>query len=157
MSLNLTIVNKWGIWQCSDHRVTNPETGKIEDDFSVKHVLFTCPDGKALLVYAGAGTVTKPGITVSIADWIRETLRGPNRTLDQTCKALRENATRDLAPLFLRCRIQHMFTIAAFLEGRPWIVQIRNFDAKAPRTLGDLLDRFETIVQPIDDLGVATV
>ena len=49
MTLNLTIVNPFGIWQGSDHRLTDPNTGVVVEDFSVKHVILRCRDGLALL------------------------------------------------------------------------------------------------------------
>jgi hypothetical protein len=58
MTLNLTIVSSAGVWQCSDHRLVelDPRSGQVVrviDDFSVKHVIFRCPDGSALLAYSG--------------------------------------------------------------------------------------------------------
>lgn len=146
MTLNLTIVNPWGIWQCSDHRLTDTVTGKLVDDFSIKHVAFRCPDGAALLAYAGAGRIN----ALDLSDWLRETLRGETRTLDQTFILIRENATRDLAPLLRTHNIQHMFSIGAFLHGRPWAIQIRNFD---PRASGVILDRFDTVAKEITHSG----
>ena len=71
MTLNLTIVNSWGIWQCSDGRLVDLSTRKVTDDYSVKHVTLRCPDGVALIAYAGIGRMDKD---VEISDWIREIL-----------------------------------------------------------------------------------
>ena len=146
LTLNLTIVNPWGIWQCSDHRLTNTVTRKVEDDYSIKHLILRCPDGAALLAYAGAGRIN----SLDLSDWLREILRGESRTFDQTCIHIRESSTRDLAPLLRVEKIRHMFSIGAFLQGQPWAVQIRNFDPAAGSVI---LDRFDTIAKPISNGG----
>jgi len=149
MTLNLTIVNTWGIWQCSDHRLVDTATWKLVDSYSIKHVILRCPDGAALLAYAGAGRIG----SLDLSDWIRETLRGESRTLDQSFILIRENATRDLAPLLRARGIYHMFSIGALLAGRPWAVQIRNFTAQAGVLSGATLDHFETVAKEITDSG----
>jgi hypothetical protein len=143
MTLNQTIVSRAGIWQCSDHRLVNPGTGEVVDDYSIKHAILRCTDGSALLAYAGVGRVG----SVDISDWIRETMRGESRTVDQTLVLLRKNATRDLASRLLPHGIVHMFSIGAFLGARPWAVQIRNFNITngAP----EILDCFETVAREI--------
>lgn len=146
MTLNQTIVNQWGIWQCSDHRLVNPATGRVVTNHSIKHVILRCTDGAALLAYAGAGQVN----SVDLSDWIRETLRGESRTLNESLILIRENATHDLAPILHRRGICHMFSIGAFLAGRPWAVQIRNFNAPAGVPSGVVLDHFETAAKVAD-------
>jgi len=159
MTLNQTIINKWGIWQCSDHRVTDVATGKVIDDYSIKHVILRCPDGAALLAYEGAARMAVAGRvgSVDLSDWVRETLRGETRTLDQSFILIRENATRDLARSLRANGIYHMFSIGAFLAGRPWTVQIRNFTAKAGDPNLVLLDHFETVAKEITGAGVGFV
>lgn len=147
MTLNLTIINRWGIWQSSDHRLTDTATGRVVDDDSIKHVILRCPDGAALLAYAGAGRINN----LDLSDWIRETLRGETRSLDQSFILIRENATRDLAPLLRANNIHHMFSIGAFLNGRPWAIQIRNFH---PSSGARVLNHFDTVAKNIDGMAV---
>lgn len=153
MTLNQTIINRWGAWQSSDHRTVDLTNGQVIDDYSVKQVILRCPDGAALLAYAGASRMSLGGAVVEVSDWIREMLRGETRTLDQSLILIRENATRDLAPALRAKGILHMFSIAAFLAGQPWAVQIRNF------TLKDLvlLDHFETAGMKVPDSGLGFV
>jgi hypothetical protein len=51
VSLNLTIINQHGMWQCSDHRLVNTTTWRVEDDDSVKQVTLRCQDGTAVIAY----------------------------------------------------------------------------------------------------------
>jgi hypothetical protein len=139
MSLNLTIINAFGIWQCADHRLVNTSTMKIEDDESVKQVQLRCTDGSAVISYAGIGKLNG----VSISDWVREILRGESRTVDESLIFLRENATRDLGP-YLKGRLHHMFTVGAVLGGHPWLAQIRNFTPTAKSLLPAPQGSFET-------------
>lgn len=147
MTLNITAFSKWGIWQVSDHRLTDPNTRKMIDDNSVKHVGLRCRDGFAILAYAGVGKVHG----VEISDWIREILRGESRTLDGNLIYLREKSTEDLGPLLDR-KTRHMFSIAAILGGKSWIVQIRNFDCNKSGILGPPKREFATVAQPVEVL-----
>lgn len=149
MTINLTIINPFGVWQGSDHRLTDPNTRLVVDDYSIKHVIIRCPDGAALLAYAGIGKVKN----LDISDWIRETLRGENRTLDQSFILIRENSTRDLGQLLYKHSIPHMYSIGAFLNGQPWCIQIRNFNSKAGVPDGSILNHFITAAKPIENSG----
>lgn len=142
MSLNITVINEFGAWQCSDHRLT--QHGRIIADDSVKHVTFTCRDGIAILAYCGVGRI----LDVTISDWICEILRGESRTLDETFIEIRQSAARDLANKIAPDR--HMFTIAAFLGSRPWLVQIRNFRVLPGGAWGPVVRQFGTAAQPIE-------
>jgi hypothetical protein len=63
VTLNITIVAPWGVWQCSDHRVVWLHQGKAirTDDFSMKQVVMECLDGSALVTYTGLGASTSRG------------------------------------------------------------------------------------------------
>lgn len=139
MSLNLTIINSSGAWQCSDHRLSDPRSAKPTEDTSSKHVVLRCTDGTALIAYVGLGKVDG----VALSDWIRELLRGEPRSVDQSLMTIREAATIDLGPIVSRYRLHHMFTVAAFIQRRPWLAQIRNFSV-APGKFGDPTGTFET-------------
>jgi len=145
MSLNITVAAPWGIWQCSDHRLTDPRTGQLVDDMSVKHVALHCPDGTGLLAYAGIGRVNE----VYISDWVREVLRGTTRSLDESLIYLREQATGSIGPLAAKGSYWHMFTIGAFLQGQPWVAQIKNFESRSPGNIGPVLAKFVTAVMQI--------
>lgn len=115
------IVAPWGIWQSSDHRLTDPTTGKLVDDYSMKHISLSCPDGSALITYTGIGRVK----STDISDWLRGTLRGRGRSLDDSFIAIRELATKWVSPI--AARKHHLFfNIGAFLGGNAWVVQIGN-------------------------------
>jgi hypothetical protein len=128
-------------------RLTNPQTNKLEDDFSIKQISFRCPDGAALLSYAGAGRIG----SVHISDWIRQLLRGDSYTLDQTLIRIRQDATRDLGDRLLKRGIKHMFSVGAFLRGIPWVVQIRNFSVTRELCEGPIEREFHTVAQKVRD------
>ena len=139
MTLNMTIVAPWGIWQSADRRLTNPSTGKVEDDASIKHVAVRCSDGTALITYTGIGRVHD----VPTSDWIRHLIRGENRTVDQTLIMIREAATSTfpaIAPGF-----ELTFNIGAFLGKRPWAAVITNRQLN-----GSVQTRFETSAIQVD-------
>jgi len=152
MTLNLMLINPSGIWQCSDMRLTDPKTGKLVEDHSVKHVLLRCGDGAALIMYSGIGSVRD----VPLSDWIRQILRGEPRTLDQSLIYLRERATEDLGPI-VKGEYHHRFTIGSFLHGRPWFVQIINHDRMVAGHPGPPQQEFGTVAVEVGESGCRCV
>jgi hypothetical protein len=148
LTQTITLVADHGIWQSSDMRTSIGNATK--DDYSIKHVMVNCPDGVAVLCYAGAGSVLVGGKYIDISDWIRQILRGRVRGLDETFIYLRERANEDLGKLLFKERIHHMFTVGSFLNGIPWVVQIRNFSTWSPTSGASAIEpQFQTCVQKI--------
>src|SRR5688500_3582378 len=117
MTLVITIVAPWGVWQCSDHRLTNPTTGKSADDFAVKQFSVTCPDGVALIAYTGLGRIGPQ----YVSDWIGKVLQGEVRTLQQSFQKLRDELTTQVgrkAPLILNA--------GAYVQGRMFFIGVTN-------------------------------
>jgi hypothetical protein len=150
VTLNMTIVAPWGVWQCYDHRLTKIKGTSVlwREDLSVKHVTLQCPDGGALITYTGLGAVDLPGERdVPISNWLRRLVRGRTRTVDQTLILLREAATRDLASPAKRARQEHAFLVGAFLQRRPWWVIIANVGGPPHFPV---VNRFATAAGPAD-------
>lgn len=149
MTLNMTIVAPWGVWQCYDHRLTTIKGTKVwREDLFVKHVTLQCSDGGALITYTGLGAVDLPGERdVCISDWLRRLLRARVRTVDQTLILVREAATRDLAGPAKRARLEHAFLVGAFLGGRSWWAIIANVGEPPDFPV---VDRFATAAGPAD-------
>src|SRR4051794_4115793 len=97
MTLILTIVAPWGVWQSSDHRLTDVQPGGrivgARPNYSIKHVTIRCNDGGALVGYTGLGRVNG----ADVSDWLRRQLRGESRSLDETLILIRERADKYLA------------------------------------------------------------
>ena len=116
MTLTMTIVAPWGVWQCADHRLIWIDGGKVTDreDFSVKHMAVRCPDGVALITYSGIGALDRK---LHVSDWMRELVRGDNRrTVDGTLIRIREAATMDLARPGKAHGVVHWFVAGVFLQ-----------------------------------------
>lgn len=150
MTLTLTVINRHGVWQSSDFRLSDPRTGTIVDDYSMKQMAFRCQDGAFLLTYAGAGRVH----SIDFPDWIRQFSRGESRTVDETLTLICERATADLGEILHKQSLRHMFSIGAFLMGVPWIVQIRNFRVSAAHGVGPVDAEFHTAAKEVpEDVG----
>jgi hypothetical protein len=121
----MTIVAPWGVWQCSDHRVSWIKGRKVvrtEDD-SFKHIQVSCRDGVALVTYAGLGAIDKD---IYISDWTRRQLRGQTLTVDQSLIQIREEATAKFGRRAAAAGVHHAFVVGAFLQGVPWLAAIWN-------------------------------
>jgi len=128
MTLNITIVNQWGVWQCSDLRLTEWPSGKVVDDYSIKHVTVRATDGAALVTYTGLGKVR--GNYVS--SWLRRTIRGESRTVEETLNLIRDRATSQLGNAAAGLGIHHTFSVGAFIRGWPGAFLITNMDPADP-------------------------
>jgi hypothetical protein len=119
VTLFITVVSRRGLWQASDHRLTDLG-GRIVDDASMKHILIEAEDGKALLAYAGIGKVRDR----HISDWVRRVLRGVERPIDGHLAVLKAAADRDLMKY---CRNRaHTFSVAAFRANQPTFYLLTN-------------------------------
>ena len=135
------MVAPWGIWQCSDHRLTSLPTGAEFDDDSFKQVTLHCPDGAALVTYAGIGKIG----TTHVSDWLRRQVRGESYSLDQTLILIRERASKWIGPA-AKGKYAHIFSIGAFLGSTPWVFKITN----NVTSTGPPKKNFDTLAQRID-------
>lgn len=136
MTLNITALTPWGIWQCSDFRLTylSPHAGFA--DISVKHLMLQCPDGKALIIYTGLGRFRDPSrrpsfvgghanfTEIDIAEWLADRLAGETRTLRETAEHVASEGTKLLADL--RYRGELTFSMASFSSRGPGLRVISN-------------------------------
>jgi hypothetical protein len=125
MTLAMTVAAPWGIWQCSDCRLSDTSTYPpiITDDWSLKHVSVITNDGFALVSYTGVGAFRHEGQRKSMSEWITEKLTGEIRTLSQIVEWIRQEASVLFSELG---RLPHEFSIGAFRGGVPWFVQVTN-------------------------------
>jgi len=150
MTLVTTVAAPWGIWQCSDHRLTVGD--ELYDDWSAKHVVITCPNGDALLAYTGVGEIgiyTKPldihpeadvdalpswlvderakvGGFVSgpTSEWVLEALSGESRSVADSVDHLCRAATA--APGFRRSTIPTAFVLGAYVGSQAFFATVAN-------------------------------
>lgn len=120
MTLVITVVTNYGLWQSSDHKLV-AGTNEIPDP-SVKHVYLEAQGDKALIAYAGIGRVKN----THISEWVRNVLRGPPRTLLDCLWMLCEAANKNLLPISKQINVPHTFSIAAYKDGVPILYFISN-------------------------------
>lgn len=90
-----------GIYLSVDYRVTNPRTGALINDESVKSLTIHYPpfdNGGPKVLLGFTGVAHLPDGTPTLT-WIRETLRGESEVIDQSMAHLRKRLNRDIAPL----------------------------------------------------------
>jgi hypothetical protein len=127
-----------GAWQSVDNRISWPH--KDDDDDGRKQLFLRCPDGPGLLAYTGLAEVY-PGHT-TMADYIRQTLRGDNRTIEGHLAHLHNRLNRDVAAGPWRHE-QLIIHVIAFrggggpdqadetIAGSPWIYEVANRERAA--------------------------
>jgi len=115
MTLLIGIAAPWGMWQSSDHRLTEWPGGRLITDSSMKHLSIKAPDGLALLSYTGFGRIDGE----DVSDWLRKTLRGEDRGLERTTRFIADRATARMGNIALELGIFHGFVVSAFLRANP--------------------------------------
>lgn len=112
MTLNITLQNPWGLWQCSDHRLWDPTTDEMVDDGSIKclsvHSVDESDPLTVLVTYCGVGSVGD----VHLSDWLRRLLRREERTLTEILQLIETEASRQLGPI-VGGRYRHSFSIGS--------------------------------------------
>lgn len=68
---------------------------RVVDDGRSKHLAMFCSDGSVLLAFTGLASLY-PG-QLPMVDWVRETLRGENRTVEANLLLLTDRASRDIS------------------------------------------------------------
>jgi hypothetical protein len=95
MTLVLTIVRpSEGAWMCSDRMLSDSGTKQPLSRDADKIAAVECVDGPLLLGFAGLAEIDPR--TRAIVDWVRETSRGQNRTIEQTIVHLTQRLNRDV-------------------------------------------------------------
>jgi hypothetical protein len=124
-----------GAWYSVDNRITETLTKTIKDDDGRKQIYLRCSDGAGALMYTGLAALW-PG-HLSMADYIRTTLRGDNRTFEGHGTFLRDRLNRDVARSKWRDEVL-IIHIVAFrggggrlqndetIPGRPWVYEVSN-------------------------------
>jgi hypothetical protein len=126
VTLLVTVVSNYGVWQASDHRLTS--AGRVVLDDAIKHTRLQSNDGRAIIAYAGFGRSING---VHLSEWVRRVLRGARRTLQDDMWALKCAADEVLVPLCLENGIFHTFSIAAWVNGKPQFYLITNRRSKS--------------------------
>lgn len=131
MTLIITAIKNETIWQSSDNRISIKRLGQkpvFRDDNSIKHVTIECPNGTALLAWTGLAELPDYKRTKT-SDWISEILRGETRNLNTTLEQIRHKASEEIGDYaFL------LFSIAAFLDNKPYYYEITNGDGEKWQT-----------------------
>lgn len=122
MTLTQTIVAPWGIWQCADYRLTDPQTGEIVENWSQKSINVLCNDGQALITYTGVGRL-KPD-DPDISDWLANQLHGFAITIPETIKRIEKVASRHLT----KYSTPHIFTVGTIIQGQTWAFEVANVE-----------------------------
>ena len=137
MTLNITILTPWGIWQCSDFRLADYNKSPTQfHDMSVKHIVLHCPDGTALITYTGLGRFSDRSVppsfpagkvhypSVNTADWLAQRLSGVTRTIIDTSNQISRECERLVAAI--RYTGELTLSIGAFIAGQPRFFLISN-------------------------------
>lgn len=128
MTIVVTLVNKYGVWQSTDHRIINRVTGMASDNYAAKQVYSNHPNGAMLIGWAGVGTMVSPvsGRDVPLAQWVCDALRKDHLSIEQGILELQKQATHDLGQGLLDAKVEHYFTACGFSNGEAFYYLLRN-------------------------------
>lgn len=126
MTLIVTAVSCSGVWQASDHRLTDLSTGAFSDT-AVKTIAFDCDDAFGFISYTGLGEIG----AMEVSDLVRRKMRGEFRDLKSLVLLLADWGTRRIG-----ASAAHSFIVGALRDGTPAIVVVTNmaYPANGPHT-----------------------
>jgi hypothetical protein len=158
MTLALAIISRHGVWMSSDHRLVNLRTGRPEADRSTKQFGFRINDTDVgVISYSGIGRVDSEG---HVSQLLVELLRGEDRSLDATLRAIEGFANQRIANAARRMSLAHTFIFGGFERGRALAGVITNVGIERRAYPVDLLtieDRFLRVVNDVTNEGAALV
>jgi hypothetical protein len=134
MTLNMTLLTPEAIYQSADFQLTDGDTGDPLLTESMKLVTVHYSDWEGFVTYTGVGRWRDR----DTAEWIVDWLTGlPDASPDAVIDRLHEKGTE-----FVRAiertpggrRHRHTFVFAAFVDGRPHVATISNFEDCAGRS-----------------------
>lgn len=134
MTLNMTLLTAEAIYQSADFQLTDGDTGDPLLSDSMKLVTVHYWDWEGFVTYTGIGRWRNRDTAEWIVDWLTGlTDASPEAVLDR----LREEGTEfvraiERAPGGRRHR--HTFIFAAFVDGRPRVATISNFEESTGRS-----------------------
>jgi hypothetical protein len=134
MTLNMTLLTPDAIYQSADFQLTDGDTGDPLLTESMKLVTVHYPQWEGFITYTGVGRWRKRDTAEWIVDWLTGLAdASPEAVLDR----LREKGTDfvraiEKAPRGRRHR--HTFVFAAFVDRRPRVATISNFEQSTGRS-----------------------
>jgi hypothetical protein len=158
MTLALAIISRHGVWMSSDHRLVNLHTGRPEVDGSTKQFGFRINDTDVgVISYSGIGRLQGEE---HVSQLLVELLRGEDRSLDATLRAVEGFANERIAKAARRRSLAHTFIFGGFERGRALAGVITNVGIERRAHPADLLtveDRFLRVVNEVTDDGAVLV
>jgi hypothetical protein len=116
MTLILAMAKPEGIYLSADYRITNAHTRECLDDERVKHLtVHYPPENGPKALFAHTGVAELPDGT-SVADWLRETIRGETEVIDVSMQHVKKRLNRDLSRYLHRYKAS-VIIIALVTEG----------------------------------------
>jgi len=114
VTLIISAVSDKGVWQLSDRRLMDPQTGQVVTDTATKVIRLELSNAKVCIGYSGVGSVADQ----EISQWLKRLFRGRRMTYREARNMLAASATKRLTP---HVGAVHEFSLVAIVEGRPHI------------------------------------
>jgi probable HAF family extracellular repeat protein len=148
MTLNISLVSRWGIHQSSDFRLVDVDQRSLVSDHSPKLFQLAYQDWVGNVTYCGIGRWHGS----DTSDWLKEWLShqfGEQRTYEDVLEVICEQGSSWLRDIyhFTKRDFSHTFVLTSFLDGNPVISLVSNYQR---------LDTPE-LASPSPNLQVSTV
>ena len=128
MTLNLTLLTAEAIYQCADFRLTDGDSRKPLDTKSMKLVTVHYTEWEGFVTYTGVGRWRRRDTSEWIVDWLTGMREA---SPDEVIERIRKQGT-DFVRAIERARggrrFRHTFVVAAFVNGKPLVATISNFE-----------------------------
>jgi hypothetical protein len=127
MTLNLTLLSRWGIHQSSDFRLIDADNKSIVSDHSPKILQVSYFDWLGNITYCGIGRWRGADTSQWLKEWLKHDF-GETRLFNEIVDIIADKGTQWLHDIdhFRKELIPHTFVVTSFIDNRPKIALISN-------------------------------
>lgn len=156
MTLNITLLTPFAIYQSADFRLTDPLAGSLVRDESAKTVVLQYMSWSGFVTYTGLGSCNRTNISDFVAEWLEGT---HGFSMAEVAARIEDKGTHLLNRVRKPngSRFEHTFTLAGFENGFVRAFVISNFEDAYGRMRSTVDSKLTTIPRELDATSRAEV
>ena len=158
MTLNITLLAPFAIYQSADFRLTDLDTGRLMTDQSAKTVILQYNSWSGFVTYTGLGSWYGRSVSEFVVDWLTDGVA--RSSMNDVALHLESGGTRLLTDVQQRSgySVRHTFTLAGFENNAIRAFVISNFEDGRGATRNTAASSLSTTVRELHrNSGAVTI
>jgi len=158
VTLNITLLTPFAIYQSADFRLTDLDTGRLMTDQSAKTVILQYNSWSGFVTYTGLGSWYGRSVSEFVVDWLTDGVA--RSSMNDVALHLESGGTRLLTDVQQRSgySVRHTFTLAGFENNAIRAFVISNFEDGRGATRNTAASSLSTTVRELHrNSGAVTI